>query len=229
MSYHFDIWFHIGRFVVPESVRAFSLICRGCWNVTLTTQFWLSLYHRHVTSYEKLPSRLKPLDIDAGSGIRSRVIRALFYVYLPLSTLQRDFASYIINRRCSVFWWEKEFNLKKNCFVWNYLFKFVDVSWKRNISQHNLLENSEKHNLVMKVKCPNYIHLDCKSCSNMIMTSFHDCMSSDMRYHKLKMVFNEERRDKKYIKEQGKLLIISPVIEYSIIPWWNPNYPHSAR
>ena len=229
MNYHFDVWFHIGRFVAPESVRTFSLLCHGCWEVTLTVQFWLSLYHRHVTHFEKLPSRLRPLDIDAGSGLQSRVIRALYYIYPPFTTVKRDFTNHVVNKKCSTFWWVKEFNVKKNCFTWNYFLKFTDINWTKQTFHNCLFANPEKYNMVVKAKCPNYILLEHASCSNMILTSFHDCMSSDMRYHKLKMIFHEERKGKQYAKEHGSLLIINPVIEYSIIPWWEPNYPHSVR
>ena len=180
-------------------------------------------------SFDQLPMKLKPADIDAGSGLLPRVVRALYYVYPPLTSIKRDFTTAVINRRCLVFWWEKEYSRKKHCFIWNYLFKFVEVDGKRKANKNGLHVNLEERNIVIRAKCPNYIHLQQKSFIGMVLTSFHACMSSDMRYHKLKLVFHLERRDKKYAKEEGQLLNINPVIEYSIIPWWSPNYPYLVQ
>ena len=44
--YPTDLWFLIGRFVPPESVRTFAGICRDARRVTCSTQFWLELYNR---------------------------------------------------------------------------------------------------------------------------------------------------------------------------------------
>ena len=44
--YPADLWFLIGRFVPPESVRTFAAICRDARRVTCSTKFWLELYKR---------------------------------------------------------------------------------------------------------------------------------------------------------------------------------------
>ena len=44
--YPTDLWFLIGRYVPPESVRTFAAICRDARRVTCSTKFWLELYNR---------------------------------------------------------------------------------------------------------------------------------------------------------------------------------------
>lgn len=226
--YPFDVWSYIGKFIAPEQVKKFSLICHASWQVTLTTQFWLCLYQKHVRNFDGLPLKLQPFNIDAGCGLLPRVVRALHYVYPPLATRKRELTSLLINRRCLAVWWEKDYSLKKHSFVWTYFLKFVEINGKK-IHQDNLRTNPEERNLIVRAKCPNFVHLYQQSFTGMVITSFNACMSSDMRYHQLKMMFHVERRDIKYKREEGYLLVINPVIEYAVIPWWDPNYPYPVQ
>ena len=46
VTYSDDVWFLIGRFVDPEDVLRFALICRATHCVTHLVGFWTNLYKR---------------------------------------------------------------------------------------------------------------------------------------------------------------------------------------
>lgn len=229
LSYHFDIWFHIGKYVAPEHVKKYSLICHACWEVTRTKQFWLSLYKRNVCNFDQLPGKLNPSDIDAGAGIFQRVVRALYHVYPPFTSRKKDFTGTLLKKKCMAVWWVKECPSRNGSVFWSYFFKFFEIAKKRRAKEDNIHWNTEEHNIVLKVKCPSYIHFYQQSLVGLIITSFNECMTSDMRYHQLRMTFHVERKDKMHREGEGDLVVINPVIEYAVIPWWNPRYPYPVN
>lgn len=85
--YCLDIWHHISKFIDPEDVGRFSLICRDTATVTSTREFWNHLFLRHVSTssnYQQLPDSLRTEQVlPRRQGLRADVIRALFYVYEP--------------------------------------------------------------------------------------------------------------------------------------------------
>jgi hypothetical protein len=44
--YPVDVWFQLARFIYPESVTTFALLCRGTNAVVHTVQFWKTTYLR---------------------------------------------------------------------------------------------------------------------------------------------------------------------------------------
>ena len=45
-TYPQDLWFLLGKYIAPESIQTFGLLCRGSWTVLKTFQFWSALYER---------------------------------------------------------------------------------------------------------------------------------------------------------------------------------------
>ena len=225
INYPVDVWFHISRYIKPEQIKLFASICHASWSVTKSSQFWLTLYQKYVKSDCNLPTRLQPWNIDAGPGIQCRVVRALYQTYTPFklkATAILDHSTELPFKKCVNVWWEKEYSAKKGAFVWTYYFKVASIDDKET-SVKRVLHNPERNKIVVKVKCLNYIKL--QPVLGMILTSFNLCMSGDMRYHQVKLTFHHERRDKKYNRNQGMLLVMNPVIDMNILHWWTPNYP----
>ena len=225
LSYPFDLWFHVGRFIAPDQVKTFALICCACWKVTHTSFFWLSLYKRFVRENCVLPFRLQSDNIDSGPGLQSKVVRSLYFVYPPLRELYRSNCTEVTNRKCMLFWWKKEFSSKKGTYIWNYFFKLAEGNSKRSLKEKQLWCNPEKQNIVVKIRSPNFIHFQ-KSAIGLILTSFNSCMSTDMRYHQIKTVFHYEGEARRYNKNDGMHMCFNPVIDVNILPWWNPSYPY---
>lgn len=87
-NFPIDIWHHMGKFVAPENVGNFALICRQTAFVTSTTPFWTNLYTKYVyqsVHYNRVPNELQRNKVLAlRNGLRAKVIRSLFYTHKPL-------------------------------------------------------------------------------------------------------------------------------------------------
>lgn len=109
-EYPIDIWHLIGRFVRPEDVCRFALICRQTAYVASTSSFWLNLYKSNYRAAEvlDLPVRLQPDCMVRIGGLRACVIRSLFYIYRPfierLPTLAGQDFHLLTKRECITSW-----------------------------------------------------------------------------------------------------------------------------
>lgn len=46
VSYPSDVWFLIARYLSPEDICKFSLICKDAYGVVCSVRFWKHLYRR---------------------------------------------------------------------------------------------------------------------------------------------------------------------------------------
>lgn len=44
--YPSDVWFHIAKYIAPEDLSRFALICKDAYRVILSVQFWKQLCQR---------------------------------------------------------------------------------------------------------------------------------------------------------------------------------------
>ena len=78
------LWEIISKYIDPESVQTFSLLCKGAYEITTTASFWINLYKRafynHAGKSECLMfEHLKPDNVVCTRHqLRLRVIRALY-------------------------------------------------------------------------------------------------------------------------------------------------------
>lgn len=98
--YPLDIWYLISEYIRPEDVGRFAGICKLSYAVVCSPKFWFSLYRRYVHIYKRkhksiacLPERLQPESMFRLYGLRTSVIRALFYLYSPLANRYTYFCS----------------------------------------------------------------------------------------------------------------------------------------
>lgn len=84
-DYCYDVWNHISKFIAPEDVGRFALICRNTAYITSTSEFWRHMYNQHVIAHKDiLPANLQPEEVlNEKKGQRANVIRALFYIHPP--------------------------------------------------------------------------------------------------------------------------------------------------
>lgn len=45
-TYPADVWFHIAKYIPPEDLLKFALICKDTYRVLQSVQFWKQLSHR---------------------------------------------------------------------------------------------------------------------------------------------------------------------------------------
>lgn len=107
-DYHVDIWSVISEHIRPEDVSRFALICKKTSFIVSSAKFWLALYRKHYRRQIDMPNSLRPESMRKLSGIRSNVIRSLFYTYPPLvrrlnSNASKDY-HYLVKRECINMW-----------------------------------------------------------------------------------------------------------------------------
>ena len=237
LVYPVDFWFLVSRYIRPEQVKTFSLICRDACHVTLTIGFWLRIYNNFISTFRNLPARLQPHSIDSKPGIQARVIRALFYSYSPFAshvlrtTPLTDNLDQLEYQTCVLFWWKQVLSVKRGSEIWVYYFKFTPDKNKL-MGRHNgqdekdffLTSNSERDNCIIQVTSPNFMNI--KSVMGLILTTINVCVGRDMRYHQLKMTFHNKKRGNNYHKSDGTLIALDPIFDAQLLHWWNPLYPH---
>lgn len=102
--YPLDLWETLSWYILPETVHAFSQICRFSRYCVQTPKFWLNLYQNFAihtpmklktkcdsasnNGNSELPKHLSPERINkyCQGNLRMQVVRALFYTYEPLRT-----------------------------------------------------------------------------------------------------------------------------------------------
>ena len=75
----YDVWELIGNYILPESIRTFSRICKDSYAVTNQPPFWVRL-HRDFHPFEL------NTPITHIKGLKKNVIRHLFINYLPFAS-----------------------------------------------------------------------------------------------------------------------------------------------
>lgn len=93
--YPSDVWFYIARYIPPEDLSRFALICKDAYRVMLSVQYWKELCKRYFTltfsnkatdyillirykgDETTLPRELQS-PCDSRRGLRARAIRLMF-------------------------------------------------------------------------------------------------------------------------------------------------------
>lgn len=238
-EYPLDIWFLISEFIRPEDVGTFARICRTSFAVTTTAKFWFGLYKRYYKSVPNLPERLQPECMLRCYGIRTSVVRALYYMYTPFidrlkTTITFERHPDCLNKQLCILMWHQ-----KQKYYWHYCFKLKEKniqSLPRNYNHKkpDLIEmledvsaNSEENCRILEVMCKYFIAIPI--IQGLTLNSVMMTLSSTFRHHKLQMVFGSGVT---YVSQKPDgsnttTVILDGVINVKILDWWHPLYPHN--
>lgn len=233
--YPIDLWYLIALYIHPESVKSFTQICKGAYHTTHSKKFWLNLYERYVVEYSTLPSHLKPCEIDVKSGMKARVVRALYHIYPPFSksvqhTLPISECTHVLeNKQCALHWWKQATSCKTNSKIWLFYFKFTSCEYSinsKNIFKMNdlLNYNTESKCVLLRIAATSFLRI--RNISGLVLTNLSISVSGDMRHHKVKLCFHEKRGNNIYPKYSDNVIIVDPVLDLQVLNWWDPYYPH---
>ncbi|XP_060074475.1 transmembrane protein 183-like [Ylistrum balloti] len=247
ISYPMDLWYVLSQYVHPEDLSVFCRLCRSTYVVTNTIQFWKGIYKRHVKDLSKLPDFLQPVCLERIHGLRQRVIRALFFVYpvfisrtMTAAPFQEQHLCYNLKGHlCLVSWHEPNKNM------WNFNFKFrkermgeINSLLRLNgepQSLHSgykdLHHNLENDSYVLRVTCKNFTAIP--PVMGLVLTNVLLRLSASMRYFTIRLMFDTtlkqgmgaSDRDRQSLE---KVVILDPVVDVRVFPWWHPNYPHQG-
>ncbi|XP_042781500.1 transmembrane protein 183A isoform X4 [Panthera leo] len=244
-EYPMDIWLLLASYIRPEDIVNFSLICKNAWTVTCTAAFWTRLYRRHYTLDASLPLRLRPESMEKLRCLRACVIRSLYHMYEPFAArisknpaIPESTPSTLKNSKCLLFWCRKIVGNRQEP-MWEFNFKFKKQSprLKSNcmgglqppVQYEDVHTNPDQDCCLLQVTTLNFIFIPIVM--GMIFTLFTINVSTDMRHHRVRLVFQDSpvRGGRKLRSEQGVQIILDPVHSVRLFDWWHPQYPFSLR
>merc|ERR1712159_211952 len=225
--YPIDLWCLLALKIAPEQVKVFSLICQGAYLAVTTKKFWLTLYRRY-SSDKNLPSHLKGKAIT-NIGLKTRVVRSLFYSYAPFVEKIRHFSLTTIpmekveSKTCQSYWWRQAMSSKQDIQVWILYMKLVSpetCTSKDDIFQVTDLTtyNPEAGCCLLRITSKSFVNI--QDITDMYLKSGSVSVSRDFRHHKVKLTFHEYRKNGIYLNCNANILTIDPVLDVYILPWW---------
>jgi hypothetical protein len=239
--YPLDLWFILGSYIDPEDISLFARICKSAHIVIHSAMFWHELYKRYFNADIDLPMHLQPHCISHNHGLRTRVVRSLFYLYPAFQRRVKNTASFghdpdvLTGARCLLMWHKQVKNL------WHFFFKFrlprrsqchlsavVGDNEDRLLSDINIHDNTEEDCCVLQVLATNYICMPVVM--GLILTKTFLSVSGDMRHHRLKLVFSEQHQYSPHDRNLAgaTTLVLDPVYNVYVLRWWHPKYPHHS-
>lgn len=242
-TYPTDMWFLIGKYLHPETVQTFALICRGSSAVVKTFQFWAALYQRIYDQCKRSKSlgdheeELKASRVVRPLGVKYHVIRALFKIYSPFQeVLDRqklnsvDF-DVLKGYKCSSFWLA---NPAKSIFIFNLLLErpqcsvHVDKSSLFHDTTKAVSYNPYQDTCLLQIICDQFVPVISPMGLHIADTKYNT--SRDMRNMRLELGLSTTQNlymsSKKRIEE---MRVFDPVCSVRILPWWHPNYPTTIQ
>ncbi|XP_067585502.1 transmembrane protein 183A isoform X2 [Pseudorca crassidens] len=248
-EYPMDIWLLLASYIRPEDIVNFSLICKNAWTVTCTAAFWTRLYRRHYTLDASLPLRLRPESMEKLRCLRACVIRSLYHMYEPFAArisknpaIPESTPSTLKNSKKDC--WEQtganvgiQLQVQKAGVCFYHLFAFQSPRLKSKcmgglqppIQYEDVHTNPDQDCCLLQVTTLNFIFIPIVM--GMIFTLFTINVSTDMRHHRVRLVFQDSpvHGGRKLRSEQGVQVILDPVHSIRLFDWWHPQYPFSLR
>lgn len=238
-KYPIDLWVALSRHISPDQIQTFAQICQASNAVVHTVQFWKHIYCGYCQNQSELPECLKKETLERINGLRQRVIRALYCVYQPfIAKITRtlpfeDEPHVLVGYRCMLTWHEKV----KNVYNFNFKFKkeriyevnklqyFRDILDLRN-GYKDLYFNRENDYYVLEVTCQTFLSVP--PVMGLVLSNVYLKLSIGMRYHSLKLVFDTNLKGIPDANRKGvedTVVILDPVLNLKMYPWWHPKYP----
>lgn len=243
-QYPIDIWLFLASYIRPEDIVKFALICKSAWAVTCTAAFWTRLYKRYYCSDVYLPERLQREVIGRLSSLRACVIRSLYLMYEPFHSrlsekpsIPESTPTTLQNCSCLLYWCKKGSGNRTDQ-RWEFNYKFKKQSPKLKNGCRNGLQfprqyeqvhkNPDQDCYLLQITTFNFIFTPVVM--GMTLTLFTINVSTDMRHHRVRMLFQDSPlpQGRKPKKDQGLLVILDPVHSVRLLDWWHPQYPFSA-
>jgi len=230
--YPTDIWYLIAKHIPPECLCTFSLICKDSYKVCLSAHFWKDLLKQFSCRDSSLPIDLFT-DNDQKRGLRTRVIRILFYLNPALmqkikTPVAPQYEPYTLQGMQLLFNWHE-----KAGSVWNYYFKLLSRTPDTDRHKNELFENPESDYRVLKVTSPAFICISYpQSC---YLLSVHLGLTSDLRNQKLTLGLSDYTTTHCAAKMKQNLgrgtmlqnrIILEPITKCVVADWWHPEYPY---
>lgn len=162
----------------------------------------------------------------------------LHYVYPPLVARTQTTVPFenephgLVGQRCLLIWHKKVKN------VWSFYFKFrkgdnIDLTSNERKSlrsrdfekwHQDLYYNPDNNCSILEVTCPGFTPLP--MVMGLILNGVYlNVSSGSMRYHRLKLVLDTNYRTTTKKNQMSMFeLVLDPVLEVRVFPWWHPSF-----
>ncbi|CAF0947759.1 unnamed protein product [Adineta ricciae] len=230
--YPLDFWYLIGNYIAPEDVGRFALICQATNQVAHSVPFWINLFRNYNRSQAKRTSR--SIVREHVSIVRSYVIKSLYQAY-PLfqsrlnksDVIQKD-PHILLSARCIRIWYSK---METQRDLYNYYFEFcfdqTQSSSQVIPSVQALSPLFQIDNQFMIDQNSSLLHvissklLTIGPFMGMILSKIVLNVSTDYRYHQLKMWFDTSKLSVQKTTLSPPMVVIDPVICLRIYKWFD--------
>ncbi|CAF2390133.1 unnamed protein product [Rotaria sp. Silwood2] len=231
-DYPFDLWYLIAMYIAPEDIGRFALICRKTNQIVNSVPFWISVFRKYNKLEAKRLTRL--LVREHLSIVRTYVIKSLYQTY-PLfqerfdktNVIQKE-PHFLLSSRCIRIWYSKRPTQRD---LYNYYFEFhfdnVQQSKQEDIQIQAISPIFQANNQSIIDKDSYILHLISSNLvligpyMGMVLSQITLNVSSDYRYHKLKMWFDSSRSCSQKSKYNNSVVIIDPILCLRIYKWYN--------
>uniref|UniRef100_A0A182N5L0 Transmembrane protein 183 n=1 Tax=Anopheles dirus TaxID=7168 RepID=A0A182N5L0_9DIPT len=229
-DYHIDVWFLVSEFVRPEDVCRFALICRKTAEVVQSGRFWTQLYRSYYDRSVDMPPRFQPDSMVRLRGLRSAVIRALYYIYPPFVvrlTLGYSRNPYRVVGRQLISTWHKR---TKNC--WTYCFRLktsfkagsrparsAQLQRERNslAFMQDIYMNPEEGCQILMITT-DFLKVIPMYNETLFVKNLTQTLSQSMMRYKVRLELGN------YCGKAIAELVFDPVCNVSVLDWWMPEY-----
>ena len=184
---------------------------------------------RYYKPVDPFPANLEPHHIYKIRGLRTRVIRSLFYLDAPLihrvsnvRPFQKD-PEYLVSSPCVATWYDK---VDKH---WRFNFKFSRPAqrscscFKSDQRAAQIMENLDDRCCVLQAVCKGFSPIP--HITGQILHSVSISVGHGMQYHKLKLVFGLSYVSHSNALACGDTVTLDPVVNLSVFDWWHPSFP----
>lgn len=165
----------------------------------------------------------------------------LHFVYPPLVMRTKTSVPFenqphsLVGQRCLLTWHRKMRN------GWKFYLRFrkgdevnLESNLRRRIESpkfndwhQDLFYNPDNNSSVLEVSCPSFSPLP--MVMGLILNRvYFNVSSGSMRYHRLKLVMDSSFRTTTAKNQNGmQELILDPVVEVKVFPWWHPEFANT--
>ncbi|CAF0893799.1 unnamed protein product [Rotaria sp. Silwood1] len=231
-DYPFDLWYLIAMYIALEDIGRFALICRKTNQIVNSVPFWISLFRKYNKVGAKKLTRL--LIREHLSIVRTYVIKSLYQTY-PLfqerfdktNAIQKE-PHFLLSSRCVRIWYSKR-PTQRDLYDYYFEFRFDNMQQTKQqdiqiqaispIFQANNQSIIDKDSYILHLISSNFVLIG--PYMGMILSQITLNVSSDYRYHKLKMWFDSSRSCSQKSKYNNSVVIIDPVLCLRIYKWYN--------
>ncbi|KAK8746753.1 hypothetical protein OTU49_017176 [Cherax quadricarinatus] len=240
INYPLDIWFIISEYLRPEDVGRFATTCQATYYVTTTAKFWFSMYRRHYTWVPELPTQLADWNMDYTEGLRAAVIRSLFFMYAPFSAriagkkpLRAD-PTQLLRSQCVLQW-----HVKVGA-QYKYFFKFARSKQNKDCIKCHFHQDTGV-NFNPEATCYILEATSSSVCESVMVIGeylYHAGLevSANMYNDRLRLSLvpahllprSSNAASRKY-QVPTKEIILEPVCDVKVYPWWHPQYEVCAH